>query len=310
MEVIIESVRRFIVVPQHSSNAKSSGLRAITLNGRTYTMRRFMTSIAIGTLILGGVTSLGLATTATAAGPSIQLTPSTGLQSGSSVSVSGTGFQANETLYALECINLGASTNETDCDTNTVAIATSSATGTFTTSVTVVTGTIAASASPATCGTSATDLTNCAIVVSTNPPSADAAIAPITFALPVATTTTTTTTTVPVNHGPRRFHVAPATGLKNGSKVKVSGTGFKAGDHVYVVECLATSTSQAGCDLKTLKAATITASGVLHAFSFKVLTGKIGNGTCGTKASNLKSCAISVANASKGDSARVRITFK
>lgn len=270
-------------------------------------MRRFITTIAMSAMIIGGIAVMGAAT-ASAAGPSILLTPSTGLQSGTAVSVSGTGFQDNETLYALECINLGASTNQTDCDTSTVAIATTSATGTFTTSVTVVTGTISSTASPSTCGTSASDLTNCAIVVSTNPPSADAAIAPITFALP--SPTTTTTTTIPVNHGPRRFHVAPATGLKNGSKVKISGTGFKAGDHVYVVECLATSTSEAGCDLKTLHPVTITGTGVLRAFSFKVLTGKIGNGTCGTKKSNLKSCSISVANASKGDSARVRISFK
>ncbi len=270
-------------------------------------MRRFITCIAFGAMILGGVAVMGAAT-ASAAGPAITVTPNTALLGGASVSVSGTGFQANETLYALECINLGASTNQTDCDTNTVAIATSSATGTFTTSVTVVAGTISSTASPSTCGTSATDLTNCAIVVSTNPPSADAAIAPITFAMPVATTTTTTT--VPVNHGPRRFHVAPSTRLKNGSKVKISGTGFKAGDHVYVVECLANSTSEAGCDLKTLHPVTITGSGVLRSFTFKVLTGKIGNGTCGTKASNLKSCSISVANASKGDSARVRISFK
>jgi len=143
-------------------------------------------------MILGGVAVMGAAT-ASAAGPAITVTPNTALLGGASVSVSGTGFQANETLYALECINLGASTNQTDCDTNTVAIATSSATGTFTTSVTVVAGTISSTASPSTCGTSATDLTNCAIVVSTNPPSADAAIAPITFAMPVATTTTTTT---------------------------------------------------------------------------------------------------------------------
>ncbi len=271
-------------------------------------MRRFITSIAIGVMVLGGVAVMGAAT-ASAAGPTITLTNSTGLQNGSAVAVAGTGFQDNETLYALECINLGASTNQTDCDTSTVAIATTSATGTFSTSVTVIAGTISSTATPSTCGTSATDLTNCAIVVSTNPPSADAAIAPITFALPV-TTTTTTTTTIPVNHGPRRLHVAPVAGLKNGSKVKVSGTGFKAGDHVYVVECLSTSTSQAGCDLKTLKAVTITGSGVLRAFTYKVLTGKIGNGTCGTKASNLKSCSISVANATKGDSARVRIAFR
>jgi hypothetical protein len=266
-------------------------------------MRRFMTSIAIGTLILGGLTSLGVAT-ASAAGPTITVTPSTGLTNGTVVSVSGTGFMDNETLYALECINDGASTNETDCDTSTVAIATSSATGTFTTPVTVVAGTIG----PATCGTSGEDLAACAIVVSTNPPSADAAIFAITFALP--TTTTTTTTTIPVKVGPRKFHVAPVTGLKNGSHVRVSGTGFKPGDQVYVIECLATSTSEAGCDIKTLHPVKITGSGVLPAFNFKVVAGKIGTGSCGTKKSNLKSCSVSVANASKGDSARVRITFK
>jgi hypothetical protein len=212
----------------------------------------------------------------------------------------------NETLYALECINDGASTNETDCDTSTVAVATSSGTGTFTTSVTLVAGTIAGSS---TCGTTSADLAACAIVVSTNPPSADAAIFPITFALP-SPTTTTTTTTPPVKIGPRKFHVAPVKNLRNGSKVRVSGTGFKPGDQVYVIECLATSKSEAGCDLKTLHPVKITARGVLPAFNFKVLTGKIGNGTCGTKASNLKSCSISVANASKGDSARTRIAFK
>jgi hypothetical protein len=182
---------------------------------------------------------------------------------------------------------------------------TESATGTFTQAFNVKTET---SIGGSTCGTVATDLSNCIVEVA-NMSDTDAAAAPITFAVPVATTTTTTTAP-PVNHGPRTLHVAPTTKLTNGSKVKVSGTGFKVGDHVYVVECLATSTSQAGCDLKTLKAVTITGSGVLRAFSFKVVTGKIGTGTCGTKASNLKSCSISVANASKGDSARVRIAFK
>jgi hypothetical protein len=271
-------------------------------------MRRFMTSIAIGTLILGGLTSLGVAT-ASAAGPAITVTPNTGLQNGSSVTVAGSGFQDNETLYALECVNLGTATNETDCDTSTVIIAMSSATGTFSTAVTLVTGTISATATPSTCGTSSTDLTNCAIVVSTNPPSSDAALMPITFALP-SPTTTTTTTTPPVKIGPRKFHVAPVTKLKNGTSVRVWGTGFKPHDQVYVVECLATSKSQAGCDLKTLHPVKITATGVLPSFKFKVVAGKIGTGTCGTKASNLKSCALSVANATKGDSAQVRITFK
>jgi hypothetical protein len=180
-----------------------------------------------------------------------------------------------------------------------------SATGTFSTAVTVVAGAIATT----TCGTSSTDLANCAIVVSTNPPSADQAIAPITFALP-SPTTTTTTTPPPAKKAPHKFHVAPATGLKNGTKVLVWGTGFKPHDQVYVVECLATSKSQAGCDLKTLHPVKITATGVLPSFRFKVVAGKIGTGFCGTKASNLKSCSISVANASKGDSGQVRITFK
>src|SRR5580692_2915250 len=124
-------------------------------------MRRFMTGIASVTLILGGLTSLGLATTASAAGPTIVLTPSTGLVNGSAVNVAGSGFQANETLYALECINEGAATAQADCDTNTLTVVTAtSATGTFSATVTVATGTISSTATPSTCGTSSTDLTN------------------------------------------------------------------------------------------------------------------------------------------------------
>jgi hypothetical protein len=264
-------------------------------------MKRFITSIAIGAMILGGVAAMGAAT-ASAAGPTITITPNTALTNGESVSIVGSGYTPADSLFALEC--LATATSVTGCDTGTAVPVTASSTGTFTQAFNVKSETSIGGSS---CGTTATDLSNCIIEVA-NTGDTDAGAAPITFAVPVATTTTTTTT--PVNHGPRKLHVAPTTKLKNGSRVKVSGTGFKAGDNVYVVECLATSTSQAGCDLKTLKAVTITGSGVLRAFSFKVVTGKIGNGSCGTKASNLKSCSISVANASKGDSARVRIAFK
>lgn len=264
-------------------------------------MRRFMTSIAIGALVLGGLASFGVVS-ASAAGPTITATPSTGLQNGSVVVVAGTGFMDNETLYALEC--LATATGQADCDVSTVATTTSSATGTFSTNVTVVTGTIA---NGTTCGTSSTDLSSCAIVVSTNPASADQAITPITFSLP---SRTTTTTKPPVKVGPRTLHVSPVTGLKNGSSVRVSGTGFKPRDQVFVLECLATSRSEAGCDIKTLHPVRITATGVLPAFRLRVVTGKIGTGFCGTKPTNLKSCSISVGNAAKGDSARVRIAFK
>jgi hypothetical protein len=256
-----------------------------------------MTSIAIGALALGGLASLGAAT-ASAAGPAITVTPFTALTAGQTVSVVGTGYTPGLTLYAIEC--LATATSITGCDTASATLVTESATGTFTQAFVVVTGTVG----NGTCGTTSSDLT--CIVEVADQAQTNSAAAPITFALPVATTTTT----LPVKIGPRRFHVTPVKNLKNGSKVRVSGTGFKPGDQVYVIECLATSTSEAGCDLKTLHPVKINAKGVLAAFNFKVVTGKIGNGTCGTKTSNLKSCSISVANASKGDSARTRIAFK
>jgi ABC-type sugar transport system substrate-binding protein len=104
--------------------------------------------------------------------------------------------------------------------------------------------------------------------------------------------------------------VRPASALKSGQSVKVSGSGFIPNDHLNVVECLVGATSSAQCDHKTLKAVTISATGVLRSTTFKVVTGKIGTGSCGTTTSNLRHCAISVANATKGDSKVVGITFK
>jgi hypothetical protein len=257
-----------------------------------------MTSIAIGALVVGGLASFGAAA-ASAAGPAITVTPNTALTGGQTVSVVGTGYTPGLTFFAIEC--LATATSITGCDTSTATLVTESATGTFTQPFVVVTGTVGSG----TCGTTSADLT-CIIEVA-DQAQTNLAAAPITFALP---SPTTTTTAPPVKIGPRKFHVAPVKNLKNGSKVRVSGTGFKPGDQVYVIECLATSTSEAGCDLKTLHPVKITAKGVLPAFNFKVVAGKIGTGSCGTKASNLKSCSISVANASKGDSARTRIAFK
>ncbi|MDE3065260.1 MAG: hypothetical protein KGJ36_06290, partial [Acidobacteriota bacterium] len=97
--------------------------------------------------------------------------------------------------------------------------------------------------------------------------------------------------------------VTPVSGLKNGSKVRVSGTGFTPKDTVYVVECLANATGSTGCNIAGAVPVTISAKGVLPVTKFTVTTGTVGNGTCGTKASNLKSCAISAGNATGGDSA-------
>ncbi|HEV3268205.1 MAG TPA: neocarzinostatin apoprotein domain-containing protein [Acidimicrobiales bacterium] len=109
--------------------------------------------------------------------------------------------------------------------------------------------------------------------------------------------------------------VSPATNLRNGEVVHVTGSGFKAGDTVYLVECLAKAKGQSGCLVNGIPPyATITSTGLLRRTSFKVVTGKVGSGkgagTCGTTRTNLKNCAVSVGNASGGDSAVGLITFK
>jgi hypothetical protein len=103
--------------------------------------------------------------------------------------------------------------------------------------------------------------------------------------------------------------VTPASGLKNGSTVKVSGTGFTPKDTVYVVQCVWNAKGQSGCNYLEATPITVSAKGTLPATKFKVATGKVGNGTCGTKKANLKNCEVSVGNASGGDSAVVRIQF-
>jgi hypothetical protein len=106
--------------------------------------------------------------------------------------------------------------------------------------------------------------------------------------------------------------VTPSTGLHNGEKVKVSGTGFKPGDHVFVVECLVTAKGEGGCGTLNVVPVTISKSGHLPTTTFKVATGKIGSGKgkCGTAKSNLKACAVSAGNMSGGDSAVFPIAFK
>jgi neocarzinostatin family protein len=103
--------------------------------------------------------------------------------------------------------------------------------------------------------------------------------------------------------------VTPSTGLTNHKTVTVSGTGFKAKDQVYITECQATAKGEAGCDIFLAVPVKITAAGVLPKTKFKVATGTIGNGKCGTLASNLRKCAVSVGNASGGDSAVFKIVF-
>lgn len=103
--------------------------------------------------------------------------------------------------------------------------------------------------------------------------------------------------------------VSPWNGLKNHQMVKVSGSGFKAHDTVFIVECLTSATGGSQCNTLGATPVTISAKGILAPTKFKVLTGKIGNGKCGTTLANRKGCDISVGNISGGDSASMKIVF-
>ena len=79
--------------------------------------------------------------------------------------------------------------------------------------------------------------------------------------------------------------VKPALNLKNGETVTISGTGFKPGDTVFLVECQRIAKGQSGCNASATSlppTATITKSGKLPATKFKVVTGTVGPSKCGT----------------------------
>ena len=105
--------------------------------------------------------------------------------------------------------------------------------------------------------------------------------------------------------------VTPSTNLRNGEEVRISGSGFKPGDTVFLVECLRKAKGETGCKVVNgiPPAKTITSTGLLPKTTFKVSTGKIGSGTCGTTKANVKDCAVSIGNAAGGDSAVGDITF-
>jgi hypothetical protein len=109
-----------------------------------------------------------------------------------------------------------------------------------------------------------------------------------------------------------KLFVTPSTGLTNGKSIFVSGTGFKPKDTVYLTECQATAKGEAQCDIATATLVKISATGVLKKTKFTVVTGTIGSGKldkCGTKASNLKGCAVSAGNISGKDTATTDTVF-
>jgi hypothetical protein len=74
----------------------------------------------------------------------------------------------------------------------------------------------------------------------------------------------------------------PATNLKDGDSVKVTGSGFKHKAQYAMVECANLSGDQAACDTGTAVLGTTDSSGAFSS-KFTVEAGKVGNGKCTAK---------------------------
>ncbi len=253
-------------------------------------MKRLFSTVAGLVLVVGSLGLVGVAsasTTTTTA--TMTVTPNTGLTANQKVVITGTGFTTKNALVAVECV--GTATTAAGCDLSALTSINVNADGTISaTDFYVQTGSIG----NGTCGTSASD-THCAIAIGTLAGTL-VADAPITFATSTAVAAPSVT-------------VTPSTGLTTGQSVTVTGSGFTPGDSLYVLECLATATGSTGCDVASEKSVTANSDGTLPSTAFTVATGTFGTGTCGTSATDLSGCVISVANATGGDVGVATITF-
>lgn len=250
-------------------------------------MKRMVSSIAAVVLALAPLSLIGTGTASaiSLAVPSISISPSVGLTNNQEVTITGTGFAPNQaSLVALECVE--TATSIAGCNTTALDPITVSATGQVTSTFYVATGPIG----NGTCGTSAADAT-CLISIGSTATNSVVAYASINFAT-----------------GPG-VAASPSTNLANGASVSITGSDFAPGDSVYAVECLETATTEAGCDTGTATPITVSSTGTLPSTSFKVVTGAVGNGTCGTSATNYDDCIIEVANIKGGDEGAVTIDF-
>ncbi len=249
-------------------------------------IKRVLSSAAVVALILGGLSLTADALAASAANatvPTITLSPDIGLTNGQVIDLSGSGFTPGASLASVECN--GQATGVAGCDTSSISPITVSSSGDFTTTFAVMTGTIG----NGTCGISATD-SLCFIAIGTT---SDALVADASIAFV----------------GGPGVALTPSTGLSNSQSVTVAGSGFTPGDTVFAVECLATATSEAGCDASSAVPMTVSSTGMLPSTYFKVVTGKIGTGSCGTSVANYASCIVEIANASGADRGVATIDF-
>ncbi len=102
--------------------------------------------------------------------------------------------------------------------------------------------------------------------------------------------------------------VSPNKKLTNGKVVKVTGKGYTKSDTIYIVECSSIGSASA-CDTSNVAVAQSDSKGKIPATSFTVHTGTIGNGTCGTSASDA-TCYLAVSNQGGTAVSFPKITFK
>ena len=79
-------------------------------------------------------------TTTTKPGQTITITPSTGLANNQKVTITGSGYPANESLGITECANKGNQTTANDCNLGGIGVTKATATGTVSATFTVVLG--------------------------------------------------------------------------------------------------------------------------------------------------------------------------
>lgn len=105
--------------------------------------------------------------------------------------------------------------------------------------------------------------------------------------------------------------VTPDIGLTNNQVVSITGTGFTPNSSLAAVECNGQSTAStgtAGCNLTSIDPITVNASGDIQSTNFTVQTGTIGNGTCGTSATDAL-CFIAIGTTSGSLLAFTSIAF-
>jgi hypothetical protein len=180
---------------------------------------RHWVRVGVATLATVAI-GVGLAPVAAdaAATPAIVVTPATGLASGQTLHVTGSGFAAKQDVAGVECLRGAKSPSA--CDLGNVAFATADASGGFKATF-VAHRTVLTNAGFGDCAPDA-----CEMLFALAADFKKQATTPITFdpTKPLPKTTVS---------------AKPATALLDQQSVSVTGTGFIAGDDIVVLECVA-----------------------------------------------------------------------